>query len=235
MTKVYTIGVSGPSCSGKTTLSQILFSILPNCVVICQDEFFKPDNQIPIDQTTGLANWDCPDAIDFKALTRTISHVRTNNGQLPEWYQSKAIKNDHDKRQILPRQVTQQLDPWLKHIQPDIMFLIVEGFMLYQDKDLSNEIDRKIFITASYEMLKTRRETRTGYATKLGTWVDPLGYFDDIVWPQYVKWNKQFFVDDSCSIVRQDVAHSMLVLNTDVSSIEQTSSKALDYLQTQFK
>ncbi|KAI9030940.1 hypothetical protein CLU79DRAFT_694562 [Phycomyces nitens] len=200
MTKVYTIGVSGPSCSGKTA-----------------------DDQIPIDQTSGLANWDCPDAIDFKSLTRTISHVRTNNGQFPKWYQSKAVKNDHDKQHILSDQSTEQLGPWLKNFQPDTMFLIVEGFMLYQDEDLCNEIDCKLFITASYETLKTRREARKGYATKLGTWVDPPGYFDDIVWPQYVRWNRQ-----------ENVAQAMMVFNTDRSSIEETSSRAVDYLHTQF-
>lgn len=43
--------------------------------------------------------------------------------------------------------------------------LLVDGFLLYVDQDVINELDTKLFVNASYDTLKTRRENRSVYVT----------------------------------------------------------------------
>jgi nicotinamide/nicotinate riboside kinase len=55
-TRTLIIGLSGPSCSGKSTLARLLRSIfnikLPGLTlslfILHEDDFYKPDNQIPV-------------------------------------------------------------------------------------------------------------------------------------------------------------------------------------------
>ncbi|KAJ2398501.1 ribosylnicotinamide kinase, partial [Coemansia sp. RSA 2559] len=75
--------------------------------------------------------------------------------------------------------------------------ILVDGILLFHDNDTGAihpraELDTGILIYAQYDTLKQRRNERTGYATKEGIWADPPGYFDSIVWPNFVKYHKQF-------------------------------------------
>ncbi|KAF9106077.1 ribosylnicotinamide kinase [Mortierella sp. AM989] len=196
---VITIGLSGPSSGGKTTTSRYLRSILPNSTVVHQDDFYLPENQIPLDPVTGLANWDCPGAIDFVSMNATLSFVK-EHGNFPEGFNSKEDRNPVGSETSSSPISDQVLDSWRKQImdqipeddRPHTKFVIVDGFILYVDEQLRKTIDIKFFLTASYQILKDRRESRKGYATLEGYWVDPPGYFDDIVWPNYLAYNGLF-------------------------------------------
>lgn len=79
----------------------------------------------------------------------------------------------------------------------DTLFVIVDGIMLYHDPTLFIPyFDLCIFIRSRYNDLKTRRENRAGYVTLDGFWKDPPGYFDQMVWPGYVRAHSYLF-DDS--------------------------------------
>ena len=58
---------------------------------------------------------------------------------------------------------------------------------------IKSSLDLKIFLRASYERAKARREARDGYVTLEGFWQDPPGYVDDIVWPNYVEEHAWMF------------------------------------------
>ncbi|CAO3654133.1 unnamed protein product [Mucor hiemalis] len=75
MVKVYTIGVGGPSCSGKTTLTRILRQILKRTVVIYQDNYYKPEVDVPIDEKTQLANWNCPESLLSQETAEELSKI----------------------------------------------------------------------------------------------------------------------------------------------------------------
>ncbi len=67
--------------------------------------------------------------------------------------------------------------------------VIVEGFLLFGRSvpgSLRDLFDLKILLRASYGDAKRRREGRNGYVTLEGFWEDPEGYFDEVVWPNYV-------------------------------------------------
>lgn len=91
------------------------------------------------------------------------------NGSLPPEFQSNEINNTHDGSGLLAEDTFQQLLAMVsKWDQRDSTFLIVDGFMLYWDETVYQDLECRVFITASYDVLKTRREARQGYATKEG-------------------------------------------------------------------
>ncbi|KAF7731829.1 ribosylnicotinamide kinase [Apophysomyces ossiformis] len=189
---------------------------------ICQ-----PDDQIPVDPVTQLANWDCPDALDFDRLRETLEYVRRHGGQLPPGYDSTEVRNTHDGSSLVPEDTIQSTRALMANHKDDL-FVLVDGFLLYYDPALTAEFDVKLFYTASYDTLKYRRENRKGYTTTDGYWVDPPGYFDKIVWPEYVRWNKPFVDQDN------QKREETLIIDTDkhtiVQAIEATTHKILDSL-----
>lgn len=67
--------------------------------------------------------------------------------------------------------------------------VIIDGFLLFGrsiPSSLKDLFDIKILLRARYEDAKRRREKRNGYVTLEGFWEDPEGYFDEVVWPNYV-------------------------------------------------
>ncbi len=68
--------------------------------------------------------------------------------------------------------------------------VIVDGFLLFGKsvpESLKELFDVKILLRARREDAKARRERRNGYVTLEGFWEDPEGYFDGVVWPNYVR------------------------------------------------
>ncbi|KAG9323863.1 hypothetical protein KVV02_003523 [Mortierella alpina] len=198
-TRVITVGLSGPSSGGKTTVSRYLKSILPNSTIVHQDDFYRPEAELPLDPKTGLANWDCPEAIDFKALATTLEYVK-EHGRFPDGFDSLEEKNPIGSKETSSPVPPEMLDTMRKDMLAQIpederhrtKFVILDGFILYVDETLCKALDIKFFLTAPYQTLKERRESRKGYATLEGYWEDPPGYFDDVVWPNYLVYNAPF-------------------------------------------
>ncbi|KAL2155357.1 hypothetical protein VTH82DRAFT_98 [Thermothelomyces myriococcoides] len=68
------IGISGCSSSGKTTLARLLRDMFPETFILHEDDFYKPESQLPIKD--GFADWDCPEAISIPDLEAALAHVR---------------------------------------------------------------------------------------------------------------------------------------------------------------
>ncbi|KAI9303925.1 P-loop containing nucleoside triphosphate hydrolase protein [Cunninghamella echinulata] len=231
--RVVTIGISGPSCSGKTTISRVLQQLVKHSIVLYQDDFFKPESQIPIDPTLNLANWDCPEAIDFSPFIDTIKYIQ-QHGQLPEGYKSNEVSNTHDGSSHIS---LDQMQKWKQHKvndkdkNDDIIWLIVDGFMLLSDQRVYSLLDYRLFVTASYSTLKKRREDRQGYHTLEGYWVDPPNYFDDIVWPEFLKQHQHIQgPHHEHQHLPTDYDPSITLINTDELSISQSIDKVVDLL-----
>ncbi|PRT54365.1 Nicotinamide riboside kinase [Wickerhamiella sorbophila] len=176
------VAVSGPSCSGKTTLVKYLHQILPDAHTIFEDDFYLPDSEIP--KTNGLENWDCPEAFDLAKMAQTLSHAR-ENGTLPPEHKSIEAANAMGPVRPSP-EVVARLKDRVQHIKEPVV--LVDGIMLFhKSSPVLDEFDHKIVLFTDYATLKQRRESRSGYVTIEGFWQDPPGYFDDIVWPEYLK------------------------------------------------
>ncbi|KAJ4311029.1 ribosylnicotinamide kinase [Neodidymelliopsis sp. IMI 364377] len=195
------LGISGPSSSGKTTLSRLLRDIFPSkqLSILHLDDFYLTDAEIPI--KNGVQDWDCLESLDLPGLKKALEHIR-KEGKSPEWLVSKEDQNsvgEHGVPDSVVKNLQEQIGELLegKPVWKDRRICIVDGFLLFSEEmaDVRSLFDVRLFLRTSYETAKKRREARSGYVTLEGFWEDPPGYVDDIVWPNYVKDHSFLFKD----------------------------------------
>ena len=75
-----TIGLSGATCSGKTTVASMLEKVLPSCMVINQDTYYYDDDSDKHvkDPVTNLINWEVIEAFNMEKMHEDIINIRTN-------------------------------------------------------------------------------------------------------------------------------------------------------------
>ncbi|XP_075467440.1 nicotinamide riboside kinase 2 isoform X1 [Ascaphus truei] len=160
------IGIGGVTNGGKTTLTRKLVNNLPNCCVVHQDDFFKPPDQIEVGED-GFKQWDVITSIDMEAMVNTVNAWLDNPVKF-------ALSHG-----INVSPATEGSD------KEDIQTLILEGFLLYNHKPLSDLCTQRYYLTVPYEECKRRRSGRNY------TVPDPPGLFEGHVWPMYLKHRKE--------------------------------------------
>ncbi|KAF7558490.1 hypothetical protein G7046_g5660 [Stylonectria norvegica] len=192
------VGISGCSSSGKTTLARLLRDIFPHTFILHEDDFYKPETELP--SKGGLLDWDCAEAIDIPAMAESLAYIR-QNASFPPTLDSKEDQNSIGECpvpastiQALKSHVAASLSP-THPLLNTLRLCVLDGFLLYSPSmaALQQNLDIKLFLRASYARAKARREARDGYVTIEGFWADPPGYVDKIVWPNYVEEHAWMF------------------------------------------
>ncbi|XP_025787395.1 nicotinamide riboside kinase 1 [Puma concolor] len=106
---------------------------LPNCSIVSQDDFFKPESEIEID-ANGFLQYDVLEALNMEKMMSTISCWMESQGQ-------SLASTDSGSAEEIP-------------------ILIIEGFLLFNYKPLDTLWNRSYFLTIPYEECKRRRSTR---------------------------------------------------------------------------
>ncbi|KAJ1304599.1 hypothetical protein OPQ81_005741 [Rhizoctonia solani] len=201
--KVLLVGIGGPTCSGKTTLAKYLREILPNSFIIHQDDFAPPWDQIPMHPVYNVQDWDdAPGAIDWPRLRAFLKYVK-DRGTIPSSHSS----HDHlnEQREVpIPQGMLERLKAQFQEAERqwaskevDIIWALLDGFLLYWDKEVVDYLDAKIFIHVSEDALRRRRHERHGYHTAEGSlWRDPPNYWEQIVYPAYLRAHKHLFKNE---------------------------------------
>ncbi|XP_040276358.1 nicotinamide riboside kinase 2 [Bufo bufo] len=180
------IGIGGVTNGGKTTLTKRLVSVLPNCCVIHQDDFFKPPDQIEVGED-GFKQWDVITAIDMEAMVNTVTAWAENPVKFARSHGIAPSRPEFE----------------------DVQILILEGFLLYNHKLLANMCSERYYLSIPYEECKRRRSGRNY------TIPDPPGLFDGHVWPMYLK-HRQEMEESGVSIVALDGLRSKNEIFTQV-------------------
>ncbi|NXI08797.1 NRK1 kinase, partial [Irena cyanogastra] len=107
--KVLVIGLGGVTNGGKTTLAKKLKNMLPNCDIISQDDFFKPESEVETDER-GFKLYDVLDALYMDEMVTSIHN----------WTKSRASSGV----------VTEEPQNTCDNLK-SVYILIVEGFLLY--------------------------------------------------------------------------------------------------------
>ncbi|KAL7930135.1 P-loop containing nucleoside triphosphate hydrolase protein [Trichoderma chlorosporum] len=197
--KALIVALSGCSSSGKTTLARLLRDIFPSTFILHEDDFYRPETELPMKD--GLLDWDCPEAIDIPAMAEALSYIR-QNASFPPTLDSKEDQNSVGKCPVPPAaisalkaKVSSRLSPAHPLSASALRICLLDGFLLYTPSmaAIQPHLDVKVFLRASYEKAKARREARDGYVTLEGFWADPPGYVDKIVWPNYVAEHSWMF------------------------------------------
>lgn len=185
---VLLLGISGPSSSGKTTLSRLLRDIFPKTSILHLDDFYLTDAEIPVKH--GIQDWDCIESLDLKGLKEALSYIK-KHGKSPPSLVSKEDQNSVGEHGVEAGTIEAwrtQVQELVKQCDWETPIAIVDGFLLFSEDmaEIRQLFDVKLFLRTSYETAKERREARSGYVTLEGFWEDPPGYVDSIVWPNYV-------------------------------------------------
>ncbi|QSZ31513.1 hypothetical protein DSL72_001080 [Monilinia vaccinii-corymbosi] len=220
--KAVVLGISGCSSSGKTTLSRMLCDIFPNTFILHEDDCYRPEEELP--KKHGMVDWDCAEALDIPKMAKSLEHIR-REGTLPPNFDSKEDQNSLGECPVPDAEIEalrSQVTAWTQPGQPghgllsdsksSIRLCIFEGFLLYSKSlaSIQAQIDLKLFLRVSFARAKGRREARSGYVTLEGFWEDPPGYFDKIVWSNYVEDHEWMFEDgDVEGQIKRDVANDL--------------------------
>lgn len=248
---VLTIGVSGSSSSGKTTLCASLSSVLPSCLsrtgtrllFLHCDAYGKDFADLPKAASGGL-DADSRDSVEFAEIHGAIDHIR-HTAQLPEDYpRHEFIENDL-------RRAQQQLDPaFVTNVLLSLdrasidwgafsAIAVIDGFLLYHDPALRSKLDLKLLMRTSKEEAKQRRFGRYGKNAAVEDSEEfwkTRSYFEDCVWPNYVKEHAFIFPNrDVEATVDVDELETRWSIHTPQKidmSIEQTMTWAVGVLLT---
>ncbi|OCL10681.1 P-loop containing nucleoside triphosphate hydrolase protein [Glonium stellatum] len=191
------IGISGPSSSGKTTLSRLLRDIIPQTFIVHLDDFYLSDAQIPLNE--GVQDWDCLESLNIPEFHTALSYIKSHGTPPPDLI-SKEDQNAVGKHGVDPAFI-ENCRERVKKLMTDnscnIPIAIIDGFLLFSSSmaEIRALFDIKLFLRTSYTTAKARREARSGYVTLEGFWQDPPGYVDQVVWPNYVKDHAFLFED----------------------------------------
>ena len=121
---VLTVGISGVTCGGKSSLTNILKVAFPRAQFICQDDFYYPDaNSLPKAKGEGcseFANWDSIQSLDMVLMTQKVQAT---------------LKE-------------------MEETQPNKSLLIIDGFLIFNYPPLAELCDLKYFITLPFEVFQ---------------------------------------------------------------------------------
>jgi nicotinamide/nicotinate riboside kinase len=134
----------------------------------------------------GIADWDCPEALDNDAFLSLLESLRSGAGAGDCIGPNRPLINPLDISDSVMQQL-QGIAAQIIALQEPIV--LVDGFLIYHSPCLVRAFDMRFFMRASFNTLKQRRLARTCYLTDAGTWQDPPNYFENVVWPSYLKYN----------------------------------------------
>ena len=178
------IGIAGGTGSGKTTVVNQILHELPadEVCVISQDSYYKETVNLNYEERTKI-NFDHPKAIDFELLVDHLTQLRKNKIIEQPVYSFITHNRTSDVLITHPRKV-----------------VIVEGILIFNNSELRNLFDIKIFVHADTDERLIRRirrdieergrdinEVLTRYQTTLKPmhqqFIEPTKNYADIIIP----------------------------------------------------
>ncbi len=143
MKNVVVIGVSGGSASGKTTVANRIKEAFKDSVeLLSHDFYYLPYHELPLEDRDNL-NFDHPNAFDTKRLIEDIK-------KLKQYLPVERPVYSYTLNDRLPETVT---------VSPSKV-IIVEGFLIYENAELRELMDIKVFVDTDADERLIRRIIR---------------------------------------------------------------------------
>ncbi len=136
------IGIGGGSGAGKTTLAQLLQCELKDAIILPYDSYCVDRSNLTMEERSKI-NYDLPDSYDHKLYAEHIKQLLNNK---------KVLKPIFDFATHSRLKETEVVEP--HH------FIIVEGIMVYQVKELKNAMNLSIYVEADPDVRLARRIAR---------------------------------------------------------------------------
>ena len=170
MNDILVIGIAGGSGSGKTTLmNNIVRRFEENITVLSHDSYYKRHDDMTYEERCQL-NYDEPNALETELMVQHLDQLK--NGQAidcPVYAFTVHNRSDAVQR-IEPRSV-----------------IIVEGILIFQNKQLRDLMDIRIFVDTDADIRLCRRVKRD--VNKRGRSLESvLTQYQETVKPMYEKY-----------------------------------------------
>lgn len=139
----FVIGVAGGSGSGKTTLAtKLKRAIADNALILSHDFYYRANTDIPFDERVK-ANYDHPNAFDTDLLIADVKRLKENR------------PIDHPVYSF----ATHSRTPETVHVEPAPV-IILEGILIFENRELRDLMDIKVFVDADADIRLIRRLLR---------------------------------------------------------------------------
>lgn len=170
MDKTLVIGIAGGTGSGKTTLVKRLSEHFGGKVtMLSHDNYYKCRDDLPFEERCKL-NYDEPDAMDTSLMVYHLEQLRRGQGIDCPVYDFTLHNRSAETVRVEPRQV-----------------IIVEGILIFENEQLRNLMDMKIFVDADADVRLCRRIKRD--VTKRGRSLESvLEQYQQTVKPMHEKY-----------------------------------------------
>ncbi|MDT0552784.1 uridine kinase [Urechidicola vernalis] len=138
------IGIAGGTGSGKTTVVNKMLNELPNKEVgiISQDSYYKATDNLSYEERTKI-NFDHPNSIDFELLVEHLKKLKSGEAIDQPVYSFVTHNRTKDTHRTHPTKV-----------------FIVEGILIFNNPELRDLCDIKIFVHADADERLIRRLKR---------------------------------------------------------------------------
>ncbi|MDP4600293.1 MAG: uridine kinase [Polaribacter sp.] len=194
------LGIAGGTGSGKTTVVNQIIKHFPSdqVCIISQDSYYKATDNLSYEERTKI-NFDHPRAIDFELLVQHLKDLKSGKIIEQPVYSFVTHNRTKDTIQTHPRKV-----------------VIVEGILIFNNEELRNLFDIKIFVHADTDERLIRRIRRD--ITERGRDIDEvLNRYKDTLKPmhqQFIEPTKNFadiiIPNDKFNTVAVDIVRTVI-------------------------
>ena len=143
MKDILVIGIAGGTGSGKTTfMNNLIASFAEDVTVLSHDNYYKRHDELTYEERCKL-NYDEPAALETDLMARHLDALRRGEAiDCPVYDFSRHNRSDETIR-IVPKRV-----------------IIVEGILIFENKELRDLMDVRIFVDTDADVRLCRRILR---------------------------------------------------------------------------
>ena len=143
MSDVIVIGIAGGTGSGKTTITEKLIECFGDDVsVLHHDNYYKAHNNMPYEERAKL-NYDHPNAFDTDQMIEDLRQLKRGRPIACPVYDYSIHNRTSQTLPVSPKRV-----------------IIVEGILIYDSRELCDEMDIKIYVDTDADVRILRRIMR---------------------------------------------------------------------------
>lgn len=140
---ILVIGIAGGTASGKTTLMKNLINEFGGQVtVLSHDNYYKRHDDMPYEERCML-NYDEPAAFDTSLMVYHLDQLRHGHSIECPVYDFTVHNRSDETIRLVPHKV-----------------IIVEGILIFENEELRNLMDIKIFVDTDADIRLCRRVKR---------------------------------------------------------------------------
>jgi len=137
------LGIAGGTGSGKTTLAKgIKDALEKDAVLLCHDFYYNKNADMPYDERCVL-NYDHPESLETDLLIEHVNELREGRTVRRPVYSFVTHTRMEETIEVKPAKV-----------------IIIEGVLLFENPELRNVMDIKVYVDTDSDIRLSRRIKR---------------------------------------------------------------------------